>query len=701
MKFLQSSFGRPYSASLSLRQFGWATVTTLLGVGVGWLLLPWLGVTGAYLPLLASVGAATWLGGLWPSLFSQVFGACATLFFTGHWVGKSIGTADLYAVLLFLVIAKLLMFLLLHIRLNRYLRQNKAHLETIAQATHDSLWEWDFATNRVWRGGKTDQILGCVKEEIKYEFNWWLKRIHPADEDRVRNSLRHAIDSGENRWSSEYRLRRNDGSFATVSDHGFIIRDKKGRGMRMFGGTADISAQRRAEEHLAHSAFHDSLTGLPNRDFLLAQLDRLLRRRRYKEDGSSIAVLFIDVDRFKVVNDSLGRRGGDQVLIEIASRITRCLDQNDIAARFSGDEFVAVLSGIKSSAEAVHMAEKIQQSITVPFEAEGQSIKVSASVGISFAESLQAEEAIRQADLAMYQAKAQGRARFQIFEQALEVRARSALQAETELRRSFEDGSLRLHYQPIISLIDGNIYGFEALLRWHHPERGLIKPLKILAIAEESGLLTQLGQWVLHNSCMCLARWKQNAAATPLRMSFNLSGSELTRPDLVEEVQSALQDARLDGGSLIIELTETAIMESDERAPENLKRLTDLGIQLAIDDFGRGYSSLSRLQDFPVSMLKVDSSFVSQIGTNRPQILDAIMALAHELRLEIVAEGVETNQQLQYLQERGAALAQGLLFSDALPEQIAFDLLTQQKSLDLRGGIDLDSAPNRRAAASQ
>ncbi len=681
MRFLQSSFGRPYSAALSLRQFGLATLSTLAAVSMGWLLLPRLGITGAYAPLVVNAAVVTLFSGLWPSLYSQLLGSGITLFFTGHRPGAPIRAADLYAVLLFLIVSKLLMFLLLNVRLNRYLKQNKTHLETIAQASHDSLWEWDFMTNRIWRGGKAAEILGCAVEEVKPDLHWWLKRIHPGDKERVWNSLRHSIDVGEERWASEYRLRRNDGSFATVSDHGFIIRDKKGVGLRMFGGTADISAQRKAEESLLHSASHDALTGLPNRDFLLTQLDHLLKKRRFHEDGSLVAVLFIDIDRFKTVNDSLGRRSGDQLLIEVASRLTHCLRPKDAAARFGGDEFVVLLSGIKTSAEALHMAEKVQQSLSAPFEVEGQVIRSSASIGISFAESVQAEEAIRQADLAMYQAKAHGRARFQIFEPALEARARAALQAETELRRSFHDGSLLLHYQPIVSLQSGKISGFEALLRWSHPKRGLIKPLEILPIAEEAGLLTQLGQWVLRSACLCLSRWKEEGRVSPsLMMSFNLSGKELASPTLVEEVKAVLCDVQLDSRSLIVEVTETAIMESEAAVSRNLRHLTDLGIRLAIDDFGRGYSSLGRLQDFPVSMLKIDSSFVSQIGTKKPQILDAIMALAHELRLETVAEGVETREQLQYLQERGSAFAQGFLFADALPEQSAYELLISGQS---------------------
>ncbi|MFL6463905.1 MAG: putative bifunctional diguanylate cyclase/phosphodiesterase [Bryobacteraceae bacterium] len=701
MNFLQSSFGRPYAMSLNPRQFGVAVIFTTAAVALGWLLIPWLGIVGAYFPVLVSVSATTWISGLWPSLLSQILGSALTLFFTARTAGAAISKTDLYAVLLFLVIAELIMFLLLNIRLNHYLQQTKAYLEMIAQSTHDSLWEWDFATNYVWRGGRVAETFSCEAEEVKPEVDWGLKRIHPADVERVWTSLRRSVDGRDNHWSSEYRLRRNDGSYATVSDHGFIIRNKKGVAVRMFGGMADISAQRNAEEHLIHSVSHDVLTGLPNREFLLDQLDRLLKKRRYNNDGL-IAVLFIDIDRFKTVNNSLGHAGGNQLLSAIAARLARCLRENDIAARSGGDEFIVLLGRVETSAEAVHIVERIQQSLAAPFDINEQAVRISASIGVSFAESTQAEEAVRQADLAMYQAKAHGRARFQIFEPSLESRARYTLQTETELRHSFHDGSLQLYFQPIVSLQDGRIFGFEALLRWQHPTRGLIKPSEILPIAEEAGLSAELGQWVLRNACACLSRWKQSKfVPTSLVMSFNLSGKELTRLTLVNEVRELLNNTGLDGGSLVIELTETTIMESDTATVQKLEHLRNLGVSVALDDFGKGHSSLGRLQDFPISMLKVDSLFVKRIGTDKPQILDAILALAHELQLEIVAEGVETLSQLRYLKERGSALAQGLFFSEALSEERAFQLLKSEQLWDVYSADQLDEELRKGFAVGQ
>ena len=633
-----------------------------------------MGAVGAYFPLLASVAAATWFGGLWPSLASQVLGAALTLFFRTR-AFSVVSKTDLYAVLLFLAVSKLIMFLLLNVRINRHLRQNKTHLEMIVQSTHDSLWEWDCATNYVWRGGKVAEVFGCATEEVRPELDWWLNRIHPEEREEVWASLRRSLEGGDNQWSSEYRLRRDDGSDAIISDHGFIVRDKKGGARRVFGGMADISAQRTAEQHLIHSASHDALTGLPNRESLLNQLDRLLKKRRYRNDGP-MAIFFIDVDRFKAIDDSFGHEAGNELLKTLAARLTRCLREKDLAARFGGDEFIVVLEHIETTAEALHIVERIQQSLSAPFVINDQAVKITASIGITFAEALQAEEAIRQADLAMYRAKAQGRARFHIFEPALELRTRHTLQYEAELRRSFHDGSLQLYYQPIVSLQSGEVFGVEALLRWHHPKRGLVRPLEVLSLAEEAGLSAQLGQWVLRNCCLCLDRWRQsNLVPASLVMSFNLSGKELTRPTLVEEIRELLRNTRLKGTSLLLELTETTMMESDAATARRLEELRGLGICIALDDFGRGHSSLGRLQDFPISMVKIDSLFVKQVGTNKPQILDAMMALAHELKLGIVAEGVETVSQLRYLKERGSDLAQGFLFSEALNEENALRFL--------------------------
>ncbi len=658
-------------------------LATITSVALGWFLLPRLGTAGAYAPLLFAVGFNTWMAGLWPALLTQVVTGGTIFILLAKPFSEVIAAGEIGALLLFLVVAKLLMFLLLSLRSTSHLRQSSKQLEMIAQATHDSLWYWDLRTGHVWRGGKVEDVFGCKGAEVEPEIHWWRSRIDPAEERRVWEGLRGAIDNGEDRWADEYRLRRDDGTYITVADHALIVRNKRGQPLRLLGGMADVSAERRAEERLIYNAFHDSLTGMPNRELFLDRLERALNVRTA---GSTdmLAVIFLDVDRFKVVNDSLGHQIGDQLLIALGARIMRYLRQGDLAARFGGDEFTILLDGIERKSDALHISDRIQQCLTVAFNLDGHSVCVTASMGIAFAGDTGPEELLRHADLALYKAKQQGRAQFHVFDPSLEKVARNQLQVESELRQSFTDGSLRLYYQPIVCLKTGALSSFEALVRWEHPKRGTLLPSEILPAAENAGLSVQLGQWVMRSACDRIHGWRETKLASQsLSVAFNLSGADLVRPSLLDEVRQLLAETGLSGEALIVEVTETTIMESSVDTARRLSRLRDLGIRVALDDFGKGHSSLGRLQDFPISILKVDSSFVRQIGHGRRQVLDAIMALAHELRLDVTVEGVETREQLRYLHERGATRAQGLLFSAALPSQAATELLVRKPSWDL------------------
>lgn len=664
-----ATFGRPPQSPGRLRRFSLAFLATVLAlVGSIWL-DPRYGIAAAYAPLLGAVIISAWYGGVGPALLAQIGGGVAVFALVARPLFAPIRSADVYALLLFFLIAKLLLLLTANLRWTLHLRRNREHLEMLARATHDSLWEWDLKTNEVWRAGNLMGIFESSEQELVSNVDWWRERLHPDDADRVWANIRHVIEGGEVRWAEEYRIRRSNGSYIPVADRGFVVRDGNNRAVRMVGGMADVSARREAEERLLHTAYHDALTALPNRELFLDLLERAVTRGRY-EGAAVLAVLFLDLDRFKVVNDSLGHAVGDQLLAAVAHRLAACLGPQDTAARFGGDEFTVLLGNVSTVADAIAAAERIQQGLAAPFEVSGSSFVVTASIGIALADLEKPEEALRHADIAMYRAKSLGKARYMVFEPSLDKRAMDVLQLETDIRQSLHNRTFQLCYQPIVSLQTGRVVSFEALLRWKHPRRGILRPAEFLPIAEEAGLTIPLGHWVIREACQRLQEWRQlRPGLRSLSINVNLSGREFMQPALLDILQGALKETGLPGDLLTIELTESMIMENDEVAAQKLHLLRELGIRLAIDDFGRGYSSLVRLQEFPISILKVDGAFVSRISEGRSQIFDAIMALATELKLDVTAEGVEKPDQFEYLKKSGAAMGQGLFFSDVLTSQ--------------------------------
>ncbi len=673
-----TSFGRPPHSLSRAARFALVVVATGIALFGSKLLEPNFGLAGAYFPLLGAVFVSARYGGIWSGMLSQIGGGAAVFAFLARPLLAPIHSLDVYSLLAFLLVAKLLMLLTANLRWTAHLRRNREHLEMIAHATHDSLWEWDLKTDEVWRAGNLQGIFGCVDEETVSNIEWWRERLHPDDADRVWANVRHVIDGGEVRWAEEYRIRRANGSYIPVSDRGFVVRDGRNKAVRMVGGMADVSARRKAEEQLLHTAYHDGLTALPNRELFLDLLERAVARRRF--DGAcKLAVLFLDLDRFKVVNDSLGHAVGDQLLAAVGHRLVQCLGTDDIAARFGGDEFTVLLEHVGTVADAIEAAERIQEGLAAPFEVSGSSIVVTASIGIALTDIDKPEEALRHADIAMYRAKSLGKARYVVFEHSLDRRAMDVLQLETDIRQSIQNRTFQLCYQPIVCLTTGRVLSFEALLRWNHPRRGVLRPAEFLPVAEEAGLTIPLGHWVIREACERLQTWRQlRSGLRLLSVNVNLSGREFMQPGLLDVLQRILKETGLPGDLLTIELTESMIMENDEVAAQRLGYLRDLGIRLAIDDFGRGYSSLVRLQEFPISILKVDGAFVSRISEGKSQIFDAIMALATELKLDVTAEGVERADQFAHLTKSGAAMGQGLFFSDVLTSDHAARILSSQ-----------------------
>jgi len=429
-----------------------------------------------------------------------------------------------------------------------------------------------------------------------------------------------------------------------------------------------ISVQlQESKDHFRHAAFHDALTNLPNRALLAENLKFVIERARQHEDYQ-FAVLFLDLDRFKNVNDSLGHSIGDQLLITMARRLESCIRDVDMVARLGGDEFAILLDGIPNQAEATNMARRIQEKLQSPFNLSGHEVFTTTSIGIALSSTGydHPENMLRDADTAMYRAKAQGKACYEVFDKGMHTHAVYLLQMENDLRRAIDREELRVYYQPIVALDNGQLAGFEALIRWQHPERGFINPADFIPLAEDTGLIVPLGLWILKRACQQLCQWQwQSPANRSLFMSVNLSGKQVAVPSLVSDIQEILEETHVDAKHLKLEITESAVMENAEMAARLLKRLKALGVQLSIDDFGTGYSSLSYLHRFPVNTLKIDRSFVGRIGeaAENIEIVRTVISLAENMGMEVVAEGVETLSQLTQLRKLKCQYGQGYLFS--------------------------------------
>jgi diguanylate cyclase (GGDEF)-like protein len=449
-----------------------------------------------------------------------------------------------------------------------------------------------------------------------------------------------------------------------------------------------------SKEHFRHAAFHDSLTGLPNRAFLTEKLKSAIERAE-QQAGYKFAVLFLDLDRFKNINDSLGHTIGDQLLITIARRLENSVREMDTVARLGGDEFAILLEGIKTSSDPIYMAERVQKELTSPFLLSGHEVFTTTSIGIALSSTGydHPEDILRDADTAMYRAKESGKACYEVFDKDMHARAVNLLRLETDLRRAIEREEFLVYYQPIVSLESGLLIGFEALARWQHPERGFISPTEFISAAEDTRLIIPLGLWVLREACRQMAQWHwQSPANRSLILSVNLSGKQFTQPDLVERIKQILDETHLDPNCLKLEITESVVMENAEAAISMLVRMKALGVRLSIDDFGTGYSSLSYLHRFPVDTLKIDRSFVNQISVSgeNAEIVRTIKTLASNLGMDVVAEGVETLEQMRRLEELECEYGQGYLFSQPL-ERDAAEVLIERRP---RWRLGLFSATN-------
>ncbi len=561
------------------------------------------------------------------------------------------------------------------------LQESEERYALAAAGSNDGLWDWHLGRRRVYYSERFKSTLGYRGDELEPIPEAWFDLVHDDDLDLLRAQIEAHVEGKTSHFENEHRIRSRDGEVLWVQARGLAVRDREGKAYRLAGSLRDVTDRKRAEEQLIHAALHDSLTGLPNRALFMDRLDNAIKRQRRRPDHS-FGVIFLDLDRFKVINDSLGHLAGDQLLQAIGRRLQGCLRIADTVARLGGDEFGVLLEDLDDEAEVAEVAERIDEELRRPFLIDGREFRTAASLGVALSSTgyERAEDLLRDADTAMYRAKSrQSRGRQVVFDPAMHARAVALLDLENDLRRAVEELNFEVHFQPILSLAAGGLKGFEALVRWPHPERGLVSPGDFLPLARETGLLPAIGWWVLGRSCRLVRGWQRRfPAAAAVTVAVNLDGQQLSSAEFPEEVAAALQASGLAPTSLELEITEDMIIDNPELTAVTLERLRADGIGLHIDDFGTGYSSLSQLHRFPVDALKIDRSFVWRMSAEGEEIVRTIVSLAHNLGLEVMAEGIETVDQLERLRELGCQLGQGFLFAKPLSPAGVEELLGRQ-----------------------
>ncbi len=561
------------------------------------------------------------------------------------------------------------------------LTQFKAMVESVDDAVigktlEGTITSWNPAAARLY-GYSAEEVIGKP-----------IALLAPPDRVDELPGMLERLRRGERIEHYETTRLRKDGTRVEVSISVSPILDPQGRPIGATAIAYDVTARKQAEQQLVHGALHDALTDLPNRGYFVERVSQALGRVR-RDPAYRVAVLFVDFDNFKAVNDSLGHAAGDRLLAEIAGRLRTCVRPGDVVARLGGDEFTLLLEEITGLPDAEHAARRIQDSLATPFTLEGREVLATASIGVALSEPDygQPQDLLRDADLAMYHAKEEGRARFQVFSVAMRDSVQARFGMEADLRNALERGELRLAFQPIVELETGRVHGFEALLRWHHPKRGVILPLDFVPLAEQTGLIVSIGSWVLQEACRQARRWQETfPAAAALRISVNLSAKQLAHPRIVEDVRTALQAAGLAPRCLALEISERVLLDSVESSTTALGQLRGLNVELHMDDFGTGYSSLSSLPRFPLQGIKVDRSFVHRMGARRTdlEIVRSIVDLAGNLGLGVMAEGVETVTQRARLIAFGCRLGQGQLFAKPLEPAAAGGLLAEPEESDRR-----------------
>ena len=557
------------------------------------------------------------------------------------------------------------------------LQHSQERVDSVLGSIEDVVWSADPRKFQLlYLNAATEKVYGRTVSEFLGNFNLRREVIVLEDRDRVEKASKALYSSGSQ--DIEYRIVRPDGEVRWIRDRARLIVDAQGSPLRIDGIITDITERKQAQQQLEHDALHDGLTGLANRTLLMERLRQAIERSQSQPE-KRFALLFLDLDGFKVVNDSLGHLVGDQLLIEVARRLKNCRRTGDTIARHGGDEFAILLEELPDVDDAIKVAHRIQQVLKPPLVLDEREVFVSASIGIAITEQAslytscdRVAHLLRDADTAMYSAKARGQGGYEVFTPSMHTQILQRLELESDLRRAIEREEFLVYYQPIICLTNQRLWGFEALVRWQHPRRGLVNPGEFIPLAEETRLSIAIDRWVLRTACHQLRRW-QGQLPSPLTVSVNLSGNQFSQPGLIENLDQVLEETGLEGSCLKLEITESVVINNAQSTITVLQQLRQRHVQLCLDDFGTGYSSLSYLHSLPFNVLKIDRSFIERLGREgeKGEIVKAIVALGSNLDMSVVAEGIETQEQLQQLKGLNCAYGQGYWFARPMHSEAA------------------------------
>jgi diguanylate cyclase (GGDEF)-like protein/PAS domain S-box-containing protein len=548
---------------------------------------------------------------------------------------------------------------------NKALRNSEERFKLAVMGSNDGIWDWDLESNHIYYSPRWKMILGYKEEEVDSDPNEWFDRIHPSDLPSVRSALEAHLSGQNSHFESEFRLMHKNGEYLWVLARGIAVSRGENEPCRIAGSLTDVTRNKHTEKQLAYEVLHDKLTGLPNRALFIDRLNQSIKRSK-RHEHETFAILILDLDRFKVLNDSLGHLAGDKMLIKVAQRLESSLRMEDSVARLGGDEFAVLLNDMQDPFEVIQIANRIHEEISTPVNIDDQPVYSTASIGITLSSTGYdtADDMLRDADTAMYQAKGQGGNSYVIFDRFMHAQAVTLLHMETDLRQALENDQFEIYYQPIFDVYTNKVVNVEALIRWNHPQQGLIYPGQFITIAEDTGLIVPLGEWVLKGACSQLREWHEMGFPS-LKVSVNFSARQFQQSDLTPRVARILDQSGIEPENLFIEITESRSYAQLEKFESMLWDLKRIGIKVSIDDFGTGYSSLSIVQRLPLDVLKIGQSFIANLGSQRENdlITQSIIEMAHRLGFTVIAEGVETDDQLRYLKKLQCDMIQGFLFS--------------------------------------